>query len=169
MGFRYPEEQGIIYFFKFNHRFTQLTHYSPMFLCWTPWKRQKTTKSFLTFSGGVEMRIGRKWVNLISKEFFLTSTKNVTKWVLFLELLFAYFDLLFSCFRESSFYHGWTTVGVMQFTPPLFWIMNMCSWSLSKYMRHYVRYVSLHFWEDTTWTLNLFYQGLAVFRNLSNI
>lgn len=37
-----------------------------MFLCWTPWKRQKTTKRFLTFSGGVQTRIARK----LSKESF---------------------------------------------------------------------------------------------------
>ena len=49
------------------------------------------------------MTIGRKWVNLISKEFFLTSSKNATKWVLFLELLFAYFNLLFSLFQGIEF------------------------------------------------------------------
>ena len=32
-----------------------LTHFSPMSYFYTPWKRQKKTYGFLTFSGGVEM------------------------------------------------------------------------------------------------------------------
>ena len=31
-----------------------LTHFSPMFYFYTPWKHQKT-EGFLTFSGGIEM------------------------------------------------------------------------------------------------------------------
>ena len=46
--------------------FPFLTHFSSMFHFYTPWKRQKTSKTFgfLTFSGGVEMEHWLKWVKL---------------------------------------------------------------------------------------------------------
>ena len=43
---------------------TMIIHFSPVFHFYTPWKRQKI-KGFLIFSGGIEMEIGLKWVNVM--------------------------------------------------------------------------------------------------------
>ena len=44
------DENNNSIFFESN---VELTHFRPMLLFYTPWKRQKT-QGFLTFSGGIE-------------------------------------------------------------------------------------------------------------------
>ena len=50
--------------FDFIQLSLRLTHFSPVSHFYTPWKPQRTY-GFLTFSGGVEIWHGLKWVNWI--------------------------------------------------------------------------------------------------------
>ena len=85
--------------------FPLLTHFSPMFFSYTPWKYQET-KGFLPFSGGIEWNVELKWISF-KKALILRQQEEGRRrsiiWWLMLTVNWGVSEIMLSTFKEKKF------------------------------------------------------------------